>query len=186
MTRTLKNIWNIATSILVVLVVLLALALVGVRLAGIQVFTVLSGSMEPQYPVGSLIYVKQVDYKQLEAGDVITFLLAEDLVATHRIVEVVPDENDPNTMLYRTKGDANDTVDGSLVHNKNVIGSPIFTIPKLGYFVDYIQRPPGTYVAIASAAILLALVLLPELFFRSEKDSNTKKSGYQGAHFRKD
>ena len=61
-----------------VLAVILAVALVGVRLVGLQVFTVLSGSMEPTYHVGSLIYVKDVDYKELEAGDVITFMLDED------------------------------------------------------------------------------------------------------------
>lgn len=74
MGKTIKKIWNIITSVIVALAVLLAVALVGVRLAGLQVFTVLSGSMEPNYHVGSLIYVKNVDYKELESGDVITFM----------------------------------------------------------------------------------------------------------------
>ena len=56
-----KKAWNIISSILVALVVLLAIALVGVRLFGLQVYTVLSGSMEPTYHTGSLIYVKRVD-----------------------------------------------------------------------------------------------------------------------------
>lgn len=175
MTKTIRTIWNAATNIIVALVVLLAIALVGVRLIGLQVFTVLSGSMEPTYQVGSLIYVKDVDYKELKSGDVITFMMDEDTVATHRIVEVVPDENDPDTLRYQTKGDANDAVDGSLVHYKNVIGSPVFTIPKLGYFADYIQNPPGMYVAISVSAILLILVFLPDLF--SLNDNDKKKSG---------
>ena len=68
MGKAVKKIWNIVTSIIVALAVLLAIALVGVRLIGFQVFTVLSGSMEPTYHVGSLIYVKDVDYTELEAG----------------------------------------------------------------------------------------------------------------------
>ncbi|MDO5041369.1 MAG: signal peptidase I [Peptoniphilus sp.] len=176
MKEIIKNIWNILTTIIVALVVLLAIALAGVRLIGIDVFAVLSGSMEPAYPVGSLIYVKDVDYRDLKAGDVITFMLSEDIVATHRIIEVVPDENDPETLRYRTKGDANNTEDGSLVHYKNVIGSPVFTIPKLGYFADYIQKPPGTYMAISVGAILLFLVFLPELF-SSDEDKKKRKSG---------
>lgn len=175
MTKTIRTIWNAATNIIVALVVLIAIALVGVRLIGLQVFTVLSGSMEPTYQVGSLIYVKDVDYKELKSGDVITFMMDEDTVATHRIVEVVPDENDSDTLRYQTKGDANDAVDGSLVHYKNVIGSPVFTIPKLGYFADYIQNPPGMYVAISVSAILLILVFLPDLF--SLNDNDKKKSG---------
>ena len=176
MGKTIKKIWNIITNIIVVLAVILAVALVGVRLVGLQVFTVLSGSMEPTYHVGSLIYVKDVDYKELEAGDVITFMLDEDTVATQRITEVVPDEEEPDTLRYRTKGDANDAEDGKLVHYKNVIGSPVFTIPYLGYFADYIQNPPGTYVAISVGAVLLLLVFLPDLFSSDDKDKEKKKT----------
>ena len=169
MTRTFKKIWKCITSVLVALVVIVALLLVGARLAGLQVFTVLSGSMEPAYHVGSLIYVKDVDPFELESGDVITFMLDENTVATHRIVEVVPDEEDDSVVRFRTKGDANENVDGSLVHYKNVIGSPVFTIPYLGYAVSYIQNPPGTYVAISAGAILLLLVFLPDLFGDDKK-----------------
>ena len=158
-----KKLWNIFTSALVVLVVLLALLLVGARLVGLQVFTVLSGSMEPTYHTGSLIYVKKVDATKLSEGTVITFMLDEDTIATHRIVGVVPDEEDPSVIRYRTKGDANENEDGGLVHYKNVVGTPVFTIPKLGYFANYIQHPPGTYVAISAGALILLLMFLPEL-----------------------
>lgn len=180
MKKTIKKIWNIITSIIVVLAVLLAIALAGVRFVGLQVFTVLSGSMEPNYHVGSLIYVKKVDYKTLEAGDVITFMLDEDTVATHRITEVVPDENEPKIMRYRTKGDANDAEDGSLVHYKNVIGSPVFTIPYLGYFANYIQNPPGTYVVISVGAILMLLVFLPDLFSSNNEEKEKRRAVTKG------
>ena len=169
MTRTFKKIWKCITSVLVALVVIVALLLVGAPLTGLQVFTVLSGSMEPTYHVGSLIYVKDVDPFELESGEVITFMLDENTVATHRIVEVVPDDEDDSVVRFRTKGDANENVDGSLVHYKNVIGSPVFTIPYLGYAVSYIQNPPGTYVAISAGAILLLLVFLPDLFDGDKK-----------------
>ena len=186
MGKTVKKIWNIVTSVIVALVILLAIALVGVRLVGLQVFAVLSGSMEPTYHTGSLIYVKAVDYRDLEAGDVITFMLDEDTVATHRIVEVVADETDPAVLRFRTKGDANDAVDGGLVHFKNVIGSPVFTIPGLGYAANYIQNPPGTYIAISAGAILLLLVFIPDIFAddKDKKQDKKKKSSRRnkGAH----
>ena len=163
MQTTIRKIWNIFTSALVVLAVLLALLLVGARLMGLQVFTVLSGSMEPTYHTGSLIYVKKVDATKLSEGTVITFMLDEDTLATHRIVGVVPDEEDPSVIRYRTKGDANESEDGGLVHYKNVVGTPVFTIPKLGYLANYIQHPPGTYVAISAGALILLLMFLPEL-----------------------
>lgn len=177
MSRTIKKIWNVVTTVLVALVVFLALLLAGARLIGLQVFTVLSGSMEPTYHVGSLIYVKTVDYTELEVGDAITFMLDENTVATHRIVAVVPDEDDPSVIRYRTKGDANDTEDGSPVHYKNVIGTPVFTIPYLGYVANFIQNPPGTYIAISGGAILLLLVFLPDLLFGSDSEKGKRRRG---------
>ena len=177
MNKTVKKIWNWLTTVLVVLVVILAILLVGARLVGLQVFTVLSGSMEPTYHVGSLIYVKKVDPFQLKSGDVITFMLDEDTVATHRVVEVVQDEEDASVIRFRTKGDANEAEDGSLVHYRNVIGTPVFTIPKLGYLANYIQHPPGTYVAISAGAILLLLVFIPDLFSVDKKEQPVVPAG---------
>ena len=122
MGKTLKKILNVISTILVAIVVVLALLLVGARFIGLNVYSVLSGSMEPTYHVGSLIYVKDVDTDELKAGDVITYMLDEDTIVTHRIVDVIPDETDPSIIRFQTKGDANDSVDGSLVHYKNVIG----------------------------------------------------------------
>ena len=173
--KKIRKLWDGVTTILVTVVVVLAVLLVGVRLVGMQVFTVLSGSMEPTYHTGSLIYVKSVDYTEIEEGQVITFLLDEDTVATHRVVEVVPDEEDPTVLRYRTKGDANDAVDGTLVHYKNVIGSPVFTIPYLGYLASYIQHPPGMYLAISAGALLLLFVFLPDLIYEDEKGEEAEK-----------
>lgn len=170
MGKKIKRMWDWITTALVAIVVILALLLVGARLIGLHVFSVLSGSMEPTYHVGSLIYVKNVDPYELKSGDVITFMLDEDTVATHRIVEVVPDENDSTVVRFRTKGDANDVEDGGLVHYKNVIGTPVFTIPKLGYVANYIQNPPGMYVAISVGAIMVLLVFLPDLFAEDKKN----------------
>ncbi len=164
-----KNILNSLTTIIVVMVVILAIMLVGVRLFGLQVYSVLSGSMEPEYPVGSLIYVKAVDYKELKVGDPITFLLDKDTVVTHRIIEVLVDEEDPNTIRYFTQGDANGIPDAKSVHYKNIIGTPVFMIPYMGYVSNYIQNPPGMYVAISAGAILLMLVFLPDLFTDDKK-----------------
>ncbi|MDO4268760.1 MAG: signal peptidase I [Eubacteriales bacterium] len=172
-----KKIWNGFTTILIVLIVAAAVMLAGVRLAGIQIFAVLSGSMEPAYSTGSLLYVAKTDYRNLKAGDPITFMMDEDVVVTHRIVEVVPDAEDPRVLRFRTKGDANNVEDGSLVHYKNIIGKPVFSIPKLGYVVDFVQHPPGMYLGIAAGAFLLMLIILPEFWMEDEK---SKKTGIQG------
>ena len=172
MKKTIKTIWNWVSGLLVAVVVLLAVALVGVRLVGLNPYAVLSGSMEPTYHVGSLIYVKEVDYKTLKVGDPITYLISEDTVVTHRITEVLVDEEDPDTLRYFTQGDANEVADALSVHYKNIIGKPVFSIPYLGYVSNYIQNPPGMYVAIAGGAFLILLVFLPDLF----EDDKKKKT----------
>lgn len=164
MPNVVKKVWNIITTVIVVLVVIFAVLLIGVRLFGVQVYSVISGSMEPEYPVGSLIYVKEVDPSEIEVDDVITYVLPSETPSTHRVVRI-----DEENQLFYTKGDANETEDGAPVHFKNLIGTPVFKIPYLGYVAYYIQHPPGMYIAIAAGAILLILVFLPDLFKKEKK-----------------
>lgn len=164
MSNNLKKIWNVVSTVVVIVVVIFAILLVGVRLFGIQVYSVISGSMEPEYPVGSLIYVKEVDPSEIEVDDVITYVLPSETPSTHRVVRI-----DEENQLFYTKGDANETEDGAPVHFKNLIGTPVFKIPYLGYVAYYIQHPPGMYIAIAAGAILLILVFLPDLFKKEKK-----------------
>lgn len=164
-----RKIANGLSTVVMVLVVLLALTLVGGRLFGMQTYAVLSGSMEPAYPTGALLYVRKVDPADIQPGQVITFLLDEHTVATHRVVEIIPDPEEAGIYRYRTKGDANEAADAGLVHCRNVLGTPVASIPYLGYVITWIQNPPGTYIAISAAAVLLLLVFLPDLFAEDKK-----------------
>ena len=157
--QTIKKVWGIVSWGLVCVVVLAAVFLMGSRLLGYRVFNIVSGSMEPVYRVGDLIYVQEVDPNTVQPGDVITFVLNEDLVvATHRVVRI-----DAEKQRFYTKGDANETEDGGSVHFKNLIGVPRFKIPGLGYVADFIQKAPGLYITIAAVAVLLLLAFLPDL-----------------------
>lgn len=160
-----KKIFDTVTTILVVLVVIFAVFLMGSRLVGLQVFHVISPSMEPNYRVGDLIYVKAVDPDSVKVGDPITFVMNEDLVvATHRVVAI-----DKENRQFTTKGDANKREDDTPVHFNNLIGVPVFAIPLLGYVSAYIQSPPGMYVAIAFGVLLLAAVFLPDMLAKKDR-----------------
>ncbi len=164
-----KKIWNIATTVIVAVVVLFAVLLIGVRLFGIGVYSVISGSMEPEYPVGSLIYVKEAKPSEIEVGDVITFVLKNETPATHRVIGI-----DEENQQFLTKGDANDIEDAP-VHFNNLIGKPVFKIKHLGYIAYYIQHPPGMYIAIAIGACMLLLAFVPDLF-KENKDKPSPES----------
>lgn len=161
-----KKILDIVTSILVALSVLLAVFLMGARLIGLQVFSVSSGSMTPEYLEHDLIYVKIVKPESIQVDDVITFVLNEELtVATHRVVRI-----DSENRKFYTKGDANKTEDTNPVLFENLIGTPVFRIPLLGSVSEYIQKPPGMYVAIGGGLLLIAAVFLPDLFKKKEEE----------------
>ena len=122
----------------------------------------MSGSMEPEYPVGSMIFVKPTNYYDLKIGDVISFVASDDkTVVTHRIAEIKVDEKDASVWRFATKGDANEVNDSNLVHYKNVLGTPVITIPLIGYFAHDIQQPPGLYIALVAGTLLLAWTFLP-------------------------
>ena len=177
-----KKLWNGLTTVLVALVVILAILLVGVRLVGLTPYVVLSGSMEPTYHTGSLIYVKKVDPFTIEPGTPITFMMDEDTIATHRVVGVVPDEEDSTVIRFRTKGDANDAEDGTLVHYKNVIGTPVFSIPYLGYVSDYITNPPGMYIGFTVLGVIILMLFAPDLLRAADKADKKAEEKKKGAH----
>ena len=184
MKRTIGKILKIFTTVLIIAAVVLAMALAGVRLFNIQIFTVLSGSMEPDLPTGSLVYVKEVDTDELKAGDVITYEVVGETTATHRIIELVPDENDPSVIRFRTQGDANEHADGGLVDKSQVIGSPIFHIPELGYFANYIQSRNGVFMIVGVCAGIVILILVSDMLDEEKKDGDgkSKKKKVEGKH----
>ena len=165
MNQEAKRIWNIVSGILVGIVVLLAVVIAGPRLIGFQPYAVLSGSMEPTYHVGSLIYVQSCDASQVQVGDPITFVLNEDLVvATHRVVRI-----DEANQRYYTKGDANDAEDGSPVHFNNLIGKPVFTLPYLGYVSNFLETTKGRIIGITIVVALLLLAFLPDMMTAGQR-----------------
>ena len=170
--KTLKFISLIITIVVFLLVFLLA----GVKIFGFKIYTVLSPSMEPEYPTGSIIHVKEVNPDKLKEKDVITFNLTKDIVATHRIIELVSDEEDPDIIRFRTKGDANNVADGSLVEKDQIIGSPVFTIPFLGYLANYIHSPSGIYVVIAIAIAIICFVLIVDILSDDKKKGVNSKN----------
>ncbi len=173
MKQTVKKAWNGLTTILVAMVLLLVAMLWGVRLFGLDLFIVQSGSMEPEYPTGSIVYVKEVDANTLTVGDVITFQLSDGVCGTHRIIDIV-EEN--GTFQFKTKGDANDVEDSGYVSSEDIVGKAVFCIPQLGFFTAFIQTKQGMYVGIAAVALLLLLLIIPDLLF-AESKKDTEQGG---------
>ncbi len=103
-------------------------------------YIILSGSMEPAVPVGSIVISKPM--QSYSVGDIITFSQngsSKDLV-THRVASISKDESGTT---FKTKGDANEEDDGWTIKNENVVGKTSFIIPLAGYVVDFAKKPQG-------------------------------------------
>ena len=155
--KKLKKFYDVIVSVIVILALIVAMLVAGVRLFGVTPFTVLSGSMEPKYHVGSVIYVVPANADELEVGDAITFTHDNGVVVTHEIVEVDEDEQG---LFFVTQGLANNTPDGIPVREGDVIGKATFSIPYLGYLADYLKTPYVRYVFIGVIVILILLSFL--------------------------
>ena len=143
--------------ILILLVPVLAAAMLLVpRIAGYEEYTVATGSMEPEYPVGSLILVEEKDPGTINEGEVITFRSAgdpEDIV-THRVVK-----NDHERGQLTTKGDANRENDFQPVRYENVVGAVTKCIPKAGFVAGMAREMTGIIILIACIGACFALLI---------------------------
>ncbi|GAA4744828.1 signal peptidase I [Gordonia alkaliphila] len=124
---------NIASwTLLTAAVGLLAVMVVIPRLTGSTAYTVLTGSMEPNYPPGTMIVVKPTPGEDLSPGDVITFQpkSGDPSVVTHRIVSTFYDSDGKRRFI--TKGDANKVQDDTQLVADQIRGKLIYSVPYLG------------------------------------------------------
>lgn len=131
------------------------------RLPGAFGFTplvVLSGSMVPELPVGSVVLVRDVDSNDVSTGDVVTFRTPSEgsgtraTYTTHRVVAV---HRDGSGLWFETKGDANATPDGWSVPAPTVVGRMAAMVPLAGYVSVFVRSPLGFALLVAVPAALL-------------------------------
>lgn len=136
----------------------------GGPLLGLTPYAVLSGSMEPELPVGSLIYVKHVDPTEVHVGDAITFRLESGTLVTHEVYEI-----DAAAHEFKTHGIANVDAqrnispDAAPVPWSSLVGSVVACVPLLGYVNVFVTRPPGVFMVIAGVAVVIGVSIVIEL-----------------------
>jgi len=143
---------------LAAVLVLLAVIVVflGPRLSGWNLRVILSGSMEPALPVGSLVFVEPRAPEEVQVGDVLTFRSSSDpdQQVTHRVVEI---RGEGSALQFETKGDANEALDMHPVPARDVVGTVRWHVPQLGYLVERVATGQG----------FILLVLIPGAFIIS-------------------
>ena len=168
-------------TVLLILLVLACVPLTVPRVFGYEIYTVISGSMEPAIPTGSLVYIADTDPGEIVEGDVIAFYggasgnRAEDRVdsagsgagsigngagsgvsiITHRVVS--------NSVImgeFITRGDANEKEDINPVSYDNYIGKVQLSVPMAGYAAELFTSTQGKIAAVCVIAVA-ALLQVP-------------------------
>ena len=162
---TKKVIAIIATVISSIIYLLIAVAIIIALLpmiAGFRPVVVLSGSMEPTYPVGSIIYYKATAYEAIAIGDAITFKIGGGALATHRVIE-----KDDTLQEFKTKGDNNPTEDTNPIAYTNIVGKTAkIVIPYAGIAATHLKEIP--IIIMIGAVLIICSMLTPH----KPKDAN--------------
>lgn len=166
----LRKICNFLTTVVIIILAAVAIVLIAPRLLGCQTMAVLSGSMEPEISVGSIVITKEAEPSLIEVGDIITYRLSGNTMVTHRVIE-----NDTVSGQLILQGDANDTPDASPVAYSNVVGKVALHLPLLGYLSIYIKTPLGIAGVCGVFVILILLTFLPEVFSPEEDKKDSKE-----------
>ena len=154
----------VAWTVIVVVVALLSVCVAIPRIGGATPYTILTGSMRPTMPPGTLVVSKPTSVDDIDIGDVLTFQIesGKPTVATHRVVGRTADrEGNPQFLV---QGDANDVPDANPVREVQIKGKMWYKVQHLGranILIDNAQRN------MVSVLIILGLVVYASFMFTS-------------------
>lgn len=168
--KAFKKICSIINILIIIALAALALYLIVPRILGMKTFAVLSGSMEPEIPVGSIVITEEVDPATITPGQIVTYQLEGDTMVTHRVVK-----NDKNNKQLTTKGDANNVEDSNPVPYEKVVGHAKSKLPYAGYVVMYIKTPIGIACICGLLFVLILLTFLPNVLSKEGDKKEEKK-----------
>lgn len=150
---------------------------------GYELLTVLSGSMEPKIPTGSIIAVKPIENpRDLKVGDVITFKPSDSaqFLITHRIIGI---EEEGSLLSFITQGDNNNTPDPEPIPASNVVAKyENIMIPFLGYLFSFASTKLGIILLIIIPGVILVLSQLVnvwKLFAKMDDEENPTEESIQ-------
>ena len=141
-------------------------------LMGIKPYITMSGSMEPVIHTGSVCFVNtKAEFKDMRIGDIIAYETPTGGLVTHRIIGM-------EATGFETKGDNNDVSDGVSTTPVNFHGKTLFSIPLLGYLMNYIRKP----VVIAVIVILyVAYFVINKIDDKEEEKKAAQEAEEKGS-----
>lgn len=152
----------VAWFVIVALVAAVAVSVIVPRMASATPYTILTGSMQPKYPPGTLVVVKSAPISDISVGTVVTYQIesGKSAVVTHRVKQISITSN--GVTLFTTQGDANNVADAKPVRPVQIKGRLWYHVPYLGYVNKYITGKERhiTMIIVVSGLLLYAAYML--------------------------
>ena len=176
--------FRILGTIIVIMVIFMCIPFVVPKVIGVNVYEVVTSSMAPELPVGSVVYVQTCKADEVKVGDIISFYVGtdEENIISHRVVEINVDEQ--GTFFFTTKGDANSDIDSVPIDIKHLVGKVKFKINNVSWLVRLFDTSTGIIILIGLILISLCLIFASDLIKKkvssesnnSSNSENTKNS----------
>jgi len=165
-----KVIYSIFVAFIVVVALLLIVSVLPIT-GNYKVMTVISGSMQPAIKMGSVVIVKPASDYQI--GDVITFgpYSKTKVPTTHRIYDIKVEGGQP---VYITKGDVNNAPDSREIKKSDIVGKVLFSVPYMGYAVEFAKKPIGFALIIIIPAAIIVGDEIKKIYVEVKKKKTAK------------
>jgi signal peptidase I len=174
-----KITYGVVTLLLILVAALTLFTIFGVPGQQAKILVVQSGSMEPTIKTGSLIVISPDS--EYSTGDVITFnsILEEDnpreYVITHRINDT---KIENGSEVFETKGDANNIADNFLISEDQILGEVRFSLPYIGYLIDFAKSKIGFVILILIPTIIICYQEVQNIIKEGKRMSVKKNKEY--------
>ncbi len=170
--QRLRSVATVLSVVALVVAAVLAVLMVLPTLLGFERYVIISGSMDPTIPTGSVVYDEVVPVADLEVGDIITFVpppeYGVDEPVTHRIVEIGTAPEDTSTAgqpLFHTKGDANESRDAwAMVLDAPEQARVKYHLPYVGYVYLFLSNRTVQLLLIGLPALAIATLMVVTLW----------------------
>lgn len=189
--KILKAIWKILWLILEIIIVFIAIVIVTQRVSnnekaflGFRIFSVATGSMEPEYAVGDILIAREKDPSTIVVGDNIVYLGAvadyRGKIITHNVIEV--EQNEEGEYLFHTKGFANN-IEDPVVHEDQLYGVIFYNNEVLAFLCKILTNRYGLYCFVVAIILysFIGFMRNQEERIEQEKDEERQKREKQKA-----
>jgi len=146
---------GLSAGLLALLGLVAVLVIVVPAAAGATPMTILTQSMEPTYPAGTLVIVRPIATDDIAIGDAITYQLESGKpdVVTHRVTAISTTGGEKS---FTTQGDNNAVADPKQVLPVQVRGSVWYAVPYLGYINSLVNGENRSWIVPVLALALFA------------------------------